>query len=148
MPRKKVVVPGGYKQKAANPVHPSAADTDGVRGVAHQTFKGKYAKRRQELYDEIFQSYPQFKDDMIFQSLAAQFALFREEEERLRRFIDREGLTYVKYDKNQNESYLPRPEGAILHRLRNDITRVGKQLLMFERNRKEEETDDAADLLA
>lgn len=148
MPRKKIERPGVYKQKAANPVHPTVNDAAVASGIAHVKFTGKYAKRRQELYDKIYESYPQFKDDMIFQTLAGQFALFQEEEERLRKFIDTKGLTYVKYDKAMNESYHPRPEGAILHRLRNDITRVGKQLLMFERNIKEEEKDDAANLLA
>lgn len=148
MARAKKENPALYTQKPKIIKQPTVHDGDGKAPSARQVFEGEFNVRRQKLYDEMFESYPQFMDDMIFQKLLKQFSIMLEQEERLCKFIDENGWSYKKFSSAGDETYSAHPEGAKLQKLQTDITRIGKQLLMFERNMKEDTGDERENLLA
>lgn len=111
-----------------------------------QKFTGEYAKRRQQIFDDLLKEYPDYNTDLVFMMMLQVFAEIKEQCERLQDFIDTEGWTYVKYDKSGVESVVRHPAGDVLTRMQQGVLREGNRLLKYTPN--DDDSDDNTDLLA
>jgi hypothetical protein len=107
-------------------------------------FEGKYADRRQQVFDELVGSYEErHQDDPVFIQQLIVYATVIEQVERLTRFVDDNGMTYSKFDTTGNETQHLFPQVTQLASLQKQIISMAANLKRYaQKENDDEETDD------
>jgi hypothetical protein len=107
-------------------------------------FEGKYAARRQQVFDELVGSYEErHQHDPVFIQQLIVYATVIEQVERLTRFVDENGMTYSKFDTTGNETQHLCPQVTQLACLQKQIISMAANLKRYaQKENDDEETDD------
>jgi len=102
-------------------------------------FQGKYADRRQEIFDKLVGSYEErHQDDPVFIQQLTVYATVIEQVERLTKFVDENGMTYSKFDTQGNETQHLFPQVTQLASLQKQIISMAANLKRY----AQKESDD------
>jgi hypothetical protein len=107
-------------------------------------FEGKYAARRQQVFDDLVGSYEErHQGDPVFIQQLIVYATVIEQVERLTRFVDENGMTYSKFDTTGNETQHLFPQVTQLASLQKQIISMAANLKRYaQKENDEDETDD------